>query len=140
VLIRNITPTIPIPHEPGNTLTLRKLTRKQARKATEKRQEQAIGRVRDLGGAKFVQELQDLKTEQIAEQEKQDAADPLAGMDEDALLEMGLVGWSGENYPEAFSIAAIDMLDEKTARFAAAQIVALYKGTLDSEEAARKNG
>lgn len=133
---------------PGNTelVTVRKLTRKQLRKAAQARAVASVAAVFDLGGAKKVREIQELEesrkkaaeTTKTADQPdvvvlddaaKADAAldAEVAKYDEDTLLTLGVVGFD----PAPADVPAADLLealDDYCATFIAHEIVAFTKG------------
>jgi len=137
--VRNYTKTIAIPHEPGNTVTIRRPRRQALVDAANTRQEKALSRVRVLGGSKFLSELREAQPEapkaETAQPETpatpEPATDPTpaelaAAYDQDALLLAGIVSWAGPEY-DAVEVSAdtIADLDPQTAQWLA-EAIAVY--------------
>jgi hypothetical protein len=145
--VRHSTKTIEIPHEPGNTVTIRRPRRGKLADAANLRQEKALSRVRALGGATF---LADLRAAQPPDQSAPSAPAPAAGaeasgptpaelaaaFDQDALLLAGIVSWAGPEYDDTpVDAEAIADLDPTTAQWIAEQVAEYATG----KEVARKN-
>lgn len=118
-LINSMTKTLEIPHEPGQTMTLRMLSWRQLSEAREKRSAKVLKGLRDMGG-ELLRELQSADRKEIAEA----AADPLNDYDQATLLHTGITAWS---YETPVSAESIDQLDEQTAEWAAREIVGLHQ-------------
>jgi hypothetical protein len=144
------TKTIEIPHEPGNTVTIRRPRRRALREAADTRQEKALNRVRALGGASFLAEMRaaqdtgkpaaDTPAPATAAGEtapaEPTAAELAAAFDQDELLLAGIVGWAGPEYDDTpVDADAIADLDPTTAQWLAEQIAEYATG----KEVARKN-
>lgn len=131
---------------PGNTelVTVRKLTRKQLRKAVQARAVTSIDVVRNLGGAAVVRELQELEENRKKIQEpptdtedppeldaaaKQEAAldAEVARYDEDAILALGVVGFSPVPI-DATLEDLLESLEADAATFIARETIAFTKG------------
>lgn len=132
-VLLNITRTIPIPHEEGQTLTIKRLAPKQLRMAQEAYTDAALANFRRMGGAGFLAELK-----AMGDMDRPDAGgkavaqeDPLNGYDPDTLIREGLIGWS---YEQAFVPENVALLDESTAQFAAERILAYAKNRLSETE------
>ena len=126
-VLLNITRTLAIPHEPGQTLTITRLAPKQLRLAGEAFTDAALANFRRMGGAAFLAELKamgETKTERKAD-------GPLDGFDPDTLIREGLIGWS---YEQAFTPEHVALLDEATAQFAAESILDYAKNRLSETE------
>jgi hypothetical protein len=143
--VRHHSKTIEIPHEPGNTVTIRRPQRGHLVAAADLRQEKALGRVRALGGASFLAEM---RAAQPTEPTATDAPatttstpDPTpaqiaAAYDQDALLLAGIVSWQGPEYDGVeVDTDTIADLDPTTAAWLAEQIAEYATG----KEVTRKN-
>lgn len=117
MITTHVTRVLSIPHEPGETMTLRMLSWVQLQAARDARQAAALRGIRDLGVEMFGQ-LQQQASGIAAEGE----ADPLAGFDTGVLLRAGIAGWS---YPDAVTPEAIDALDAETSTWAARALLDL---------------
>lgn len=141
---------------PGSTelVTVRKLTRKQLRKAAQERAIASIGVVRDLGGAAVLKEIQSLEDGRhvdvqpaigTAQAEPDEAAKrelaldaAMASYDEDTVLALGVVGFN----PQPIDVKINDLLDrleEGPAKFIAREVIAFCRGER-GDTAAEKNG
>jgi len=101
--------TLPIPHDPPHTVTIRKLTGKQLQRALKARQAEVTQDMRDLGGAAFLKELRTLGDEDLARAAK--VVDPFASYDPDVLIQAGTVSWT---HDRACDLEAKDDLDDET--------------------------
>jgi hypothetical protein len=153
--------TLPIPFDPPNEVTIRKLAGRHLERARNVFMTGLFLDVQARGGAAVQKDMQSLfkkddSAEQadIAEQVKKVAADPLNGFDPYVVAQGGIVAWT---YPESLSVElmtdekgngvprvrAIDDLDEDAVRWFATEIMRLTKPSLfqtEAEaEAARKN-
>jgi hypothetical protein len=139
VFITNVTRVVPIAGRPGYSALIRKLTRKQLRKAREARQTEGIARVRELGGAAFMRELQEIGGAEKAKADaaKSEQADVLLEYDEDTVLAAGVVGF--DPTPTMQLPEAIDRLDEVVGPWLAREVIAFSRGEREDEDAA-KNG
>ena len=127
MLIKSVTKTFDVPHEKGETFTLRKLSYVEAERAQEVRQTKVLRTVKEMG-ADVLKALQDTSTE--AQQ-----GPASARYDVTETLVAGIVGWS---YDEPVSRENVELLDEQTARWAFERIIELTEG--DNAEDARKKG
>jgi hypothetical protein len=125
-LTKTQTRLVEIPHEPGETMTLRILPWKKLQEAAREQQTVAIHRMRDMGG-ELAATIQKARQEQ-AQSAQPVEADPLLDYDRATLLRAGIVGWT---YEVPVSPEAIDDLDEVTADWAAREIL---RPSLRSEE------
>lgn len=131
MLTIGITDRRDIPHEPGEWMEFRKLSWKQLQDAREARQEAVFGKVKQMGsevmGAlpktcrRCGEEKHDGPCPPAEQRADASAADPTNEYDRDTLLHAGIVQWS---YEEGVTDATIDELDEPTAAWAHAEIVA----------------
>jgi hypothetical protein len=148
--VKNHTKTIKIPHELGNTVTIRRPRRHALRDAADTRQEKALARVRALGGANFLAEMRAAQESSHPATEtpapaavagdaaptEPTAAELAAAFDQDALLAAGIVSWAGPEYDGiAVDADAIADLDPTTAAWMAEQIAEYATG----KEVTRKN-
>ncbi len=144
MLTIGITDKREIPHEPGEWIEIRKLSWKQLANARKERQEAVFATVRAMGG-EVLNSLPSRCSKGCGEEkhkgncpppeERADpsAADPTNEFDIATLLHVGIVAWS---YEQAANVGNIDELDDVTAKWAAAAIVA-YNTT--PSEGERKN-
>lgn len=134
-LIRDVTTVVEIPHEPGQTVTIRRLTWRQLAQARSGREKEQRAGLRELG-ADFLKALREGAVE--APEGKPTAAEPepaytVAQFALGELLLLGVVAWS---YPEAVTASALDLLDEQTAQWLGQAILDF---TRPPDQAARKN-
>jgi hypothetical protein len=113
-LVSELTKSIDISHEPGQSVVIKRLSWKQKDKAIEARRDRALSNMRAMGGD-VLAALRDVKTEDVNKVE----ADPLSKYDTGVLLHAGIKSWS---YPVPVSEKAIDALDDETAEFIAREI------------------
>lgn len=139
VFTSRVTKTIPIPHDDGATVTIRKLAPRHLDQAAKEAQRESLEQLKAMGGPAFMKELQALggdKTVQAATK-----ADPLLLFDAVTLLEKGVTGWS---YDAPIARESVEDLDDATLTYLAREILKLAKPALfqteDEAEAARKNG
>jgi hypothetical protein len=143
MLTIGITDRRDIPHEPGEWIEIRKLSWKQLADARKVRQEVVFSSVRAMGGEvinalpKRCGQCGEEKHEGACPPPEQrtdaSAADPTNEYDRGTLLHTGIVAWS---YDKPANVGNIDELDDVTAAWATAEIVAY--NTVPSEEE-RKN-
>jgi len=150
VFVTSVTRTFDVPQYPGHTVTVRKLTRKMRRKAREARQKSSVEKLRDLGGAAFMKELEAMRgavkaeskvagkdeIDQLAEDAEKD---PLQVYDEDTVLQLGIIGFSPTPIEAPTLDQQIELLQEDAADFIAREIIAYSLGQRE-DEAAEKNG
>jgi hypothetical protein len=139
VFTSRVTKEIAIPHDEGQTATIRKLAPRHLEAAAKEAQRQSLADLRDMGGAAFMRELQSLNTGDTVARAA--VADPLGTFDRLTLLEKGVTGWS---YDVPVGREAFEDLDDDTAEFLAREVLRLAKPALfqtEAEaEAARGNG
>ncbi len=130
--VRDVTTDLSVPHEPGNTITIRRPRRKLLQEAANKRQADALGRVRELGGPAFFAELRGLSTADVATQA---TPQPVDQYDQDELLRIGVVAWHGPLYDDVeVNAESLADLDPTTATWLADAIARFATG-----DAERKN-
>lgn len=131
MLTKGITDKRDIPHEPGEWIEIRKLSWKQLDGSRDARQASVFGNVKAMG-AEVMGALPQRcrrcgedkhKGQCPAPEDRADAsaADPTNDYDQGSMLHAGIVAWSYEEPP---SQANIDTLDEVTAAWVFAEIVA----------------
>lgn len=133
-----ITETLPVPHDPGQSITIRKLAPRALERAAKAQRATAMQDLKDLGGPAFMKELQTLAT---GDATVTAATDPLLLFDRVELNVAGLVSWTYDQKPER---AVVEDLDEETTDWLARAILKLSRPALfqtaDEAEAAQKNG
>ncbi len=127
MLTSRITKEVPIPHEPGEWLRIRRLPGKKLEEAREEKTRQALVRCRAMGG-EAIKQLQETSREEATQTL---AADPFAQHDTDTLLRAGIIAWSYEEKPTPQNI---EDLDEQTRQWAAREIFALSFVTEDDSK------
>lgn len=137
VFTSQVTDTVQIPHDAGQSAIIRKLAPRQLEKAGKVQRNAALADLRELGGAAFMKELQGL-----SDTSKQQAAtDPLLQYDRVTLLEEGVLSWT---YPEPAARESFEDLDDQTLEHLARAVLRLAKPalfqTIDETESAQKNG
>ena len=144
MLTIGITKELEIPHEPGETITIRKLSWKQLANARKERQEAVFATVKAMGG-EVLSALPSRCSKGCGEEKHQGACpppeeradpsgvDPTNEYDHGTLLQTGIVSWS---YEKPANVGNIDDLDEVTAKWAVAEIVAYNTAPSEGE---RKN-
>jgi len=130
-LVTNLTHLVEIPHEPGQTLTVRRLSWRELEEAKAARGRKAIASFKDLGP----ELMEQLRRADRPEPEQSNGASQRSAEDYDrgVLLRAGIVEWS---YDAPVNEETVEQLDEETAAFAAEAILGLHERT----EADRKNG
>lgn len=140
---------VPIPHEPGEWMSFRKLSWRKLEEAGNAVSDDAIAKIKVMGGEAFkaIQDLVDARerkdktAEAAAEKEigesldeaEQKVKDPLNKYDRGVLLRKGIIDWSYEG--DKPTVENTDDLDEETAVWAARQILDLaMKGKTDEEK------
>jgi len=144
--------TIPIPFDPPNEVTLRKLAGRHLERARNEFMTGLFLDVQARGGAAVQKDMQTLfvkdapNKEEVEAQVQKVAADPLNGYDPYVVAQGGIVAWT---YPESLAVElvtdekgnsiprvkAIDDLDEDAVRFFATEIMRLTKPALFQTEA-----
>lgn len=118
VLTRNITRRVPIPHEPGQWMELRRLSWTQLDQAKRARSDAAMKNLADQPGE--VRELM-RDTASVRSAVVEVERDPLAEYDVATLLALGIHAWSYDEPPIAEHFADLDPV---TADWAAREILA----------------
>lgn len=123
-IVTGLTKKVEIPHEKGEWIIIRQLSKRQKEKAAEARLNSVVGLAKRMGP-----ELMDRLGG------KEGRATPTVDNPNDAydwptVLRSGIAEWS---YKEPVSAEAIDGLDEATANFAFEQILA-FSGPPSEEE------
>lgn len=142
VFTSQITETIPIPHDPGHTITIRKLNPRQIHRALIAQQARVMDDVTELGGFEKVQSM----IAGLSTEERKAAADPLVPYDQVALIVRGVTAWTYRNgeVPVPITLETAEDLDDETAEFIARAVLKLAKPKLfqtpEEVEAAEKNG
>jgi hypothetical protein len=151
--------TIPVPGDPGQTVTIRKLAPKHLKAAMTASQRAALlefVELKRLGATEILTEIQALQADGAALAAAR-TADPLLLYDRTVLLQKGIIGWSYDRSHD--DVEALEDLDDdaseaiarailrltKPSLFAAADAgatepAAVTAATTAAEEAARKNG
>lgn len=127
------TETLQLPHEPGQWIEIRKLSRAQLRHAQAVAASENFRTLREMGGevAGLIRSVQDggENAAEAAEIRARQAVDPLRGYDVDTLLVDGIVRWSyAEGKPTSEDIAD---LDGETAEYVARHLVPLPRSEDD---------
>lgn len=152
--------TLPIPFDPPNEVTIRKLAGRHLERARNVFLTSLFLDVQARGGAAVQKDMQQLfvkdapNKEEVEEKVKAVAADPLNGFDPYIVAQGGIVSWT---YPESLKVElvtdekgnqiprvqAIDDLDEDAVRWFATEIMRITKPSLfqtkDEAEDDRKN-
>lgn len=150
VFTSRVTDTVEIPHDPGQSVTFRKLAPKHLRAAREAAQaavfEEAkrsmeLAQVFSGDVIKALTERKDGEKDGDEKPASKTAQDPLLLYDAAVLCESGIKSWT---YQEKPTRATIEDLDEPTVEHIARAILKLSKPELfqsdDEQEAAQKNG
>jgi len=123
-----ITTTLKIPHEPGVTVTIRKLSHHQLMMAADAKTDRVTDKAARLGST--IAHLPDPKPEDRARQE----ADPSNKYDRMVVLKAGVTGWS---YAEACDEGHLSDLDEETASWLFGELIGFsVRGQSEGEESA----
>jgi hypothetical protein len=152
--------TLPIPFDPPHEVTLRKLAGRHLERARNAFMTSLFLDVQARGGAAVQKDMQQLfvkdapNKEDVEDQVKKAAADPLNGFDPYVVTQGGITAWS---YPESLAVElvtdekgnqlprvkAIDDLDEDAVRWFATEVMRITKPALFQTaaevEAERKN-
>lgn len=120
MLTSKITDTIEIPHEPGNTVTIRKLSHHQLMMSVDATVDDALGQMKKLGDVKLPEPDEETKRKRAEAVE-----DPRNKYHRHKILEYGITAWAGPNYEgDAVTQGTRDDLDETTALFLFDAIIA----------------
>lgn len=126
MLTSKITKTLDVPGEPGEHITIRRLSGK----AIEEARREFSRSIFTIYSAEMIERMQAKPSDP---DEAATEASPLAGYDVATVLRCGITAWSYSKRPTP---EQIDDLDEQTREWAATEILALGRET----EAERKNG
>lgn len=138
IFTSRVTKTIEIPHDPGQTVTIRKLAPRHLEQASRASQLKSIADLKEIGGPAFLKELQTLSDTVLKEAK---VADPTLTFDKIVLLEKAVVDWS---YDAARTAEVFADLDEQTLNLLATEVLKLSKPSLfqtteESEDAKKKD-
>lgn len=139
IFTHRVVVTRDVPHDPGQSVTFRKLAPRHLEAASKEAQRQSIQDVKEAGGPKLVGEIQRefADPEKKKELEAATTKDPLLTYDRVTLLEKSVKEWS---YPEPADRTSFEELDEETLQWLSTEILKLSKPSLYETEADRKNG
>jgi len=132
MLTKHVTRPVPLPHEPGQEVTIRMLSWLQIQEARTARLRALLARARDVADLvpTFQAAVQNGATAVVAAPA---SADALADYDAGTLLRLGVVGWT---YEDPVTPENIDDLDEETKDVVARAIVGCFR----RDREAQKNG
>lgn len=128
MLTSSLTKTIEIPNEPGQTITIRKLSHYQLMMAVDAMEDRSLsrfGKIADV--AQRLPQSADERDRARAEAEK-----PENKYERATVLRAGITAWT---YAEPVSETTIDDLDEETAAWAFGEIMALSVRSIDEKKA-----
>lgn len=117
-VVTSIEIEVQIPHEPGESMTFRKLGWKQLQKARDLRSREGLETLKAMG-PEMQRAMADAQNTGATEAALRD---PANRYDRATLLQAGIVRWS---YREKCNPANIDALDPMTAEWAFRELVAL---------------
>lgn len=126
-IVTGIVHTVSLPHEPGESVVIRRLGSRVLEDAAEIQMKRQLGRVRDMGGfAAVAPQVIGEDQEATARKAVADAAqaEPHTQLDRRTLLIKGIVSWS---YPQPLTVEKIDDLDEVTADLLHKEIAAFSR-------------
>jgi hypothetical protein len=131
-LVNPIPEKLPIPHEPGEWLEVRRLSWKQLRAARKKQEAEGREEAKALGAELFGVILNG-KDDDVEKAEKKLAERKwrVEAFDRETLLTKGICAWS---YDQPLSADAIGDLDEVTAEWAARQILEMSRPTTADQQ------
>lgn len=142
-LTTNVTQRVEIPHEPGEWMEFKKLSRRQLEDAERTRRLESYEELRVMGGELY-EALVRGNREQVMQQAGVDEAevaaaqrDPLTRYDTFTLLRHGIKAWS---YDATLSDAARAELDDETAEWAAREILKFSRPQLFEDEEDEQSG
>lgn len=131
-----VTETIAIPHDPGQSVTIRKLAPKHLDEAQQVNQKQSIEMLRDLGGAAFLSELNGLSKESVAGAVQ---ADPLMLFHRPTLIHRAVIASTYDRDLSRLDVA--EDLDDETQDVIARAVLRLARPALfEGAEAEQKKG
>lgn len=119
-LVSGLTKTVPVPHEPGETVTFRYLSALHFQEAADAKASVAVRKMRELG-TDLIKGIQEARSE-IPTAIATAFADPLDTYDAAALLRLGIAAWTYAEPPGENPFAQID---RTTAEWAARAIATL---------------
>lgn len=124
-VIRNVSSVFPVPHEPGQEVTLRKLNHMQLSEARKPAEREHRERTRELGGEFFAALRSGNKDETDRAKDALESMrwDP-AQFDRATLFRLAVEGWT---YSEACTDENLAALDEQTAEWLAKTIIEFSK-------------
>ena len=131
-----VTKVLDVPHDPGQTMTIRRLQPKHLHAAGNASLMDSIDQMKKIGPS-FIKELRELDDKTIA---KALNADPLLKFDRVSLIEKGVTAWS---YDVPLTQEYFEDLDDDTQQWLAAEILRLAKPSLyqspEEQETEEKN-
>jgi len=136
-ILLDITKIVPIPHEHGQTITIRRLSPRQLRDIAQASTDKHLAHFRRMGGAQFMAELNAINPGKKGADDTGDTGeppkvvDPLDGHDADLLVAEGLMGWS---YDVPFTPEHVERLDDVTAPWVAQTVYDYAKNRLSEAE------
>ena len=129
-----VTKVLNVPHDPGQTVTIRKLAPKHLDVAKRASFRQTIETMREVG-ASLIKEIQGLSSETVQAAAKND---PLMVFDRVELIAAAVTGWT---YDVPLEREHFENLDEETQDWLAREVLRLTRPALfDGEAAEQKNG
>lgn len=128
-IVTGYTKRLDIPHEPGQWMTIRQLSKRQRERAADARTDAVLTRVKGMG-LELLREFQGQARPDV----QAAMADGANAYDWVTVLQYGLEAWS---YEAPLTIENIENLDEATADWAFREVLA-FSGPLTEDE--RKNG
>ena len=136
IFARLTTKVVDLPFDAPNTVTIRKLSGSQIRKARRAEMLESLDFVARLGGLKaFQKELDSLGDQKEIDDAVKKEREKLAqGFDRDRILQYGVVAWT---YAEPITEETLMELTEEASDFLVHEILALTKPREDAVE--RKN-
>jgi hypothetical protein len=150
IFTSRVVDTIEIPHDAGQTVTIRKLAPRHLEAAAKTSQAKSLDALKEMGGPAFMKELQSVVP---APAQTAPATDPLLQFDRVVLMEKGVVAWTydvpirdtnGQIRRDEEGLSVFADLDDVTADFLGRAILMLAKPSLyqtqADAEAAQKNG
>jgi hypothetical protein len=130
MLTKSVQRTVPIPHEPGETMTFRQLNWLDIQRAKEVRSAAVLKNMQQMGGG-LLRELTEMNRGKVEEEAAAETVtDPTSDYDRFTLLDAGIVAWS---YQAPCSAQNKGDLDEATADWAAREILNLNKAPTEQE-------
>jgi len=131
MLTRDLTRTLDIPDEPGQQITVRKLSHYQLAMAEDARLDRVLAKAARIGSVAMPQQSAEER-----EQARLDAEKPENRYDRATVLRYGITAWT---YAEPLTPEATEELDEASAAWAFAEIMA-FSLRSDAERKASAGG